>query len=156
MRAIALATLTLMLTLMGPPCARQAAASDEQTFRIHDRVASNEIEEVTTLIVDGKTIRSFHLDADDHEIAIDVTVPAAESHEFGLCGHILVRTREGATLRRAFDISGLLHDVSGRDFEAVASDAYTHFYLVDTTKSPDRPPARIEPLPGHACVPAVS
>jgi hypothetical protein len=145
-----------MATLIALPFARPAAASDEQSFRIHDRVASDEIEEVTTLIVDGRTIRSFHLDADDHEITIDVTVPVADSHEFGLCGHILVRTRDGTTIRRAFDISGLLYDVTDRDFEAVASDAYTHFYLVDTTKTPGRPPAKIEPLSGRACVPAVS
>ena len=126
----------------------------QQVFRIHDRVASDEIEEVTTLLINGKTIKSFHLDADEHEIVIDVTVPAAESHEYGLCGHILVHTVDGGVLRRAFDISGLIYDVDGRDFEAVASDSYTHFYLIDTT--PGQPPARIEPLPGHACSPAVS
>jgi hypothetical protein len=148
----ALAALTLVSLALSPLAARGAAA--QEMFRVHDRVASDEVEEVTTLIVDGKTIRSFHLDADDQEIAIDVTVPTAESHEFGLCGHILVRTTDGGTVRHAFDISGLLYDADGHDFEAVASDAYTHFYLVDITRG--RPPARIEPLPGHACTPAVS
>jgi hypothetical protein len=126
----------------------------EQSFRILDRVAADEVEEITTLIVNGRTIRSFHLDADEREIAIGVTVPTAESHEFGLCGHILIRAADGTTMRRSFDISGLLYDVDGRDFEAVASEGYTHFYLVDTT--PGRLPAKIEPLPGHACTPAVS
>jgi hypothetical protein len=130
------------------------AASADQVFRIHDRVAADEIEEVTTLIVDGKTIRSFHLDAAEREISIDVEATDADSHEFGLCGHILVRTADGAPIRRTFDISGVLYDADGRDFEAVASDGYTHFYLVDTTAG--RPPARIEPTPGHACSPAVS
>jgi hypothetical protein len=146
--------IVLLIALLGsaPLAARPAAA--QAMFRVHDRVAADEIEEVTTLLIDGKTIRSFHLDADDQEIVIDVTVPSAESHEFGLCGHILVRARDGTTMRRAFDISGLLYDVDGRDFEAVASDGYTHFYLVDTTTG--RPAAKIEPLPGHACMPAVS
>jgi hypothetical protein len=145
----ALATLVLACPLLAaaPACA-------QEMFRVHDRVASDEIEEVTTLIVDGRTIRSFHLDAEDKDIAIAVTVGSAPSHEVGLCGHILVHTSDGGTMRHAFDISALLSDADGRDYEAVASDSYTHFYLVDTT--PGRPPARIEPLPGRACSPAVS
>ena len=152
MHIAALATLAT-LVLAAPALSISPAAAQEM-FRIHDRVATDEVEEVTTLLVDGKTIRSFHLDADQPEIAITVTVASSDSHEFGLCGHILVRASDGATVRHAFDISGLLYDVDGRDFEAVASDGYTHFYMVDTT--PGRPPARIEPLPGHACTPAVS
>jgi hypothetical protein len=148
------ARIALLVALLGSTLFAAPSAHAQAMFRIHDRVAADEIEEVTTLLIDGKTIRSFHLDGDDREIVIDVTVPIAESHEFGLCGHILIRTADGTTMRRAFDISGLLYDVDGRDFEAVASDGYTHFYLVDTTAG--RPPARIEPLAGHACMPAVS
>jgi hypothetical protein len=137
-----------------PDSAPAPAGIGAETFRIVDRVAPDEIEEVTTIIVDGRTIRSFRLDDDAPAISIPVSVAPAESHEFGLCGHILVRAPDGGTVQRSFDIMERLYDVVDREFEAVASDGYTHFYLVDTTAG--RPPARIEPIPGRACNPAVS
>jgi hypothetical protein len=153
--AIAANLVLASATLPAAPDASPAPAGiGEETFRIVDRVAPDEIEEVTTVIVDGRTVRSFRLDEDTPAISIPVSVTPAETHEFGLCGHILVRAPDGTTVQRSFDIMELLHDVVDREFEAVASDGYTHFYLVDTT--PGRPPARIEPIPGRACNPAVS
>lgn len=71
-----------------------------------------------------------------------------------MCGHILVREADGTITKKAFDVSGTITDVAGRDFEAVASDDFTRFYLVDTTLG--RSPASITPRQQHACAPAVS
>jgi len=141
------------LTLAGLSCAPGAAAA-QVTFHVRDRVATDEVAELTTLYIDGQMIRSFSLDEHDRDTTITVTVPADGAHEYGLCGHIVIREPDGTTRTQAIDVTGTLGEVADRDFEAVASDDFTRFYLVDTT--PDRPPVQITPRHAHACAPATS
>jgi hypothetical protein len=132
-----------------------SAAAAEAVFRIRDRLAPDEIAEVTTVYVDDQLVRSFRLDGDAHDITVDVTVPdGAGEHHYALCGQLLLRRQDGSTRKQTFAVGGMLSDVGGREFEAFASDDFTRFYLVETTAG--RPPSVILPEETHACVPAVS
>jgi hypothetical protein len=135
-------------------CLWTGRAMADVTFRIHDQLATDEIAEVTTVVVDGQTIRSFRLDSDERTIDISVTVPDAGTHQYGFCGHLLIREADGHIVKKPFDITGEISDVADRDFEAVASDDFTRVYIVDRTLG--RPPATIRPGLARACVPAVS
>lgn len=152
-RLISTVPVALVLTIL--VWSRLAQAGDV-TFRVHDRVPEAEIEEVTTVYIDGTLAGSFHLGPDEPEIVLNVTVPDAMTHVYALCGHVDVHESNGRVRRQAFDVSGLLFDVNGRDFEAVAGDDFHEFSLADVTAGPPpvRPPVRIEAE--KACVPATS
>lgn len=129
-------------------------ASADVVFTVRDRLATIEVAEVTTLYVDGQLVRSFRLDAEEGDITIPVHVDDAARHSFGLCGHILVRDFDGHIRKQVIKVTGTLEDVANRSYEAVASNDFTRFYLVDTTDS--RPASTItnEDLP--TCSPATS
>jgi hypothetical protein len=124
------------------------------TFTVRDRLAFAEIEEVTTIHVDGRLIASFHLGAEEPDITVKVAVPEAATHRYTLCGHLFLRDTDGKTIRRDVDAAGSLHDAEGRNFEAVAGEGFTRFYLVDVT--PDRVPAEIDVETGPACAAVIS
>ena len=132
-----------------------SATADGATFHIRDRLAIDEIAEVTTVYVDGTLVRSFRLDGGDRDITIPVTVPGEVGpHHYALCGHIQIREPDGHIRTQAFAIGGTIADVEGREFEAYASDNFTHFFLIDTTAG--RIPTVIEPTETNVCTPAVS
>jgi hypothetical protein len=132
-----------------------AAADDAPTFRIRDRLAIDEVAEVTTVYVDGAMVKSFRLDGAERDVTIPVTVPDQQGpHHYALCGHIQIREPDGHVRTQAFAVGGTIADVAGREFEAYASDNFTHFFLIDTTEG--RIPTVIEPTETNVCTPAVS
>ncbi len=131
-----------------------AARADDIVFSVRDRLATVEVGEVTTLYVDGQLVRSFRLDAEQRDIEVPVRVPDNGKHSFGLCGHILVRAPDGLIRKQTIKVTGTIEDVEGRRFEAVASNDFTRFYLVDTTEG--RPAAAVVNEDNSECTPAVS
>ncbi|MBV9538960.1 MAG: hypothetical protein JOY70_08530 [Acidisphaera sp.] len=131
-----------------------ACRADAISFSIRDRLAVQEVAEVTTIYVDDILVRSFRLDSAAPDITIAVTVPSAGTHRYTLCGHILVREADGSIRTKGFAVGGTIDDVVNREFEAYASDNFTRFFLLDTT--PGRPPAKIDTGETNACTPAVS
>ncbi len=129
-------------------------AAADVMFRVRDRMASDEVAELTTLYVDGQMIRSFRLDADNRDDTVTVTVPDAGPHEYGLCGHIVIHDPDGTLRQQAIDVTGTIEDVADRDFEAIASEDFTRFYLLETTQG--REPTKLTLRKAHACAPAVS
>lgn len=138
----------------GGKIAGTPATARDVIFTVRDRLAFAEIEEVTTIHVDGRMIASFHLGAEEPDITVKVAVPDAATHRYTLCGHLILRDSDGKVIRREVDAAGSLHDAEGRNFEAVAGEGFTRFYLVDVT--PDRVPAEIDVENGPACAAVIS
>ena len=145
--------LCIALGLISPLPAR--AAAHDVSFTIRDRLAIDEVAEVTTIYVDGNLVRSFRLDSDNRDVTIPVTVvDDGEPHHYSLCGHILVREPDGHVRTQGFAVGGLIADVADRSFEAYASDNFTRFFLLDTTAG--RTPTKIQPNEINTCTPAIS
>jgi hypothetical protein len=144
-----------LLSLLAVTFVLPCAWADEVSFRIRDRLAVDEVAEVTTLYIDGTLVRSFRLDRNERDVTIPITVPDDRTaHHYALCGHIVVRDPDGQVRTKSFGVGGAIADVAGREFEAYASDNFTRFFLVDTT--PGKRPTEIDPQETNVCTPAVS
>nr|WP_321983027.1 hypothetical protein [uncultured Lichenicoccus sp.] len=127
--------LTLLLAALAPAPARAA------TFTVHDKRADRELSETTELYVDGQRVAAFALDAAHDQISLPVTVPplpgqsSADRHSYVLCGLVTVRNGSGAPEVHEVNGTGILLDPSGRNFEALAADNFTLFYLADPTNT---------------------
>lgn len=141
----------VLLALFGASVAR---AQSEATFRIHDRMDPNEIEETTAVYIETKLIRTIHLDRTHESEVVTVTVPASAAPSYALCGRITIRTPEGLAETHEVDGSGTLTDVDGRDFDAVAAEDFTVFFLADITAGRAPVPVRINRA--RSCAEALS
>lgn len=118
-----------------------ARAEGAENFRIHDHLDPLEIEETTSVYVDGQLITTFHLSADNEHESVDVHVTKSENHNYALCGRITFREPDGSVATHEVSSSGLIYDADGREYDAVASNDFTVFYLRDITEG--RPPGEI-------------
>ena len=100
------------------------------TFQVVDRRAAREVAEVTVLYVNRQQVGRFRLDGAAPDGALTVTVPAASSYEYELCGTITIRTEGGEEVRRV-NSAGTLDAVDGHVFEALGASDFTLFYLAD-------------------------
>ena len=131
-----------------------AAQAEEVSFRIHDRLDPVEIEETTSVYIDGQLIRTVHLDERHPHAIVEVRVEAGANPTYALCGSITVREPDGDVEMHTVDGSGTLTDVADRDFDAVAANDFTVFYLVDITEG--RPPVETRFNPARSCAEALS
>ena len=135
--------------------AATAARADQVTFRVHDRLDPNEIEETTSLYIDRQLVRTIHLDADHPYDVVSVTSSPGSTPSYALCGTVTIRSREtGRPETHEVDGSGTLTDVAGRDFDAVTAQDFTLFFLTDITEG--RPPAQIRINHTRSCAKPVS
>jgi hypothetical protein len=148
---------SLRIALILPPILATVAspgqAADMVTFRVLDQLGVTEVEESTAIYIDQRLIGSFHLDSQVRELSVIVTVPRAESYQYVMCGRVSTRAADGSVVDHEVNTSGVLHDVDGREFEAV-TDNFERYYIRDRTS--DAPPAPLETNTGRRCAPAVS
>lgn len=119
-----------------------ARADSSETFRIHDHLDPLEIDEITSIYVDGQLIATFRLSAENEHESVDVTVPKSESHIYALCGRITFREIDGSVATHEVSSSGTIYDAEAREYDAVASNDFTVFYLRDITEG--RPPGEVQ------------
>lgn len=131
-----------------------ARAGETVSFRIHDQRDPLEIDEVTLVYVDGGEVGRFELGPDREHASMTVTVESAERHAYALCGRVTVRRKDGSVTTREVNGAGVLVDVADREYEAVASNDFTVFYLRDVTVGRAAVPVGIERR--RACTPHVS
>jgi hypothetical protein len=141
--------LLCLFLLLGEP-----AAGGTATFRVHDHLDPNEIEETTSLYIDRALVRTIHLDGAHRDETVAVTVPQAANPAYALCGTVTIRGPDGSAETHEVDGSGLLAEVADRDFEAVAAGYFSIFYLVDVTAG--RPPTPIRINRARSCAQALS
>ena len=129
-------------------------AADGVTFRIHDHRDPAEIDETTGVYVDGREVATFHLGPErDDDVAV-VSVAGPDGHTYSLCGRITVREADGSAVLREVNGAGRISDVTDRDFDAVAANDFTVFYLRDMTTG--RPPAPVSVEPRRGCAAHIS
>jgi hypothetical protein len=131
-----------------------ASAGEPVSFRIHDHRDPVEVDEVTRVYIDGEHVGTFRLGPEREDAMITVTVPAADTHRYALCGRVTIRREDGSTVTREVNGAGVLSDVAGRDYDAVAAGDFTIFYLRDITVG--RPPAPVSSEPRRGCQPNVA
>ena len=142
----------LLITLAA---AVTAASAEQVTFRVHDRLDPNEIEETTSLYINPQLVRTIHLDAGHPYEVVSVAAPAGSAPSYALCGTVTIHAREtGSPETHEVDGSGTLTDVAGRDFDAVTAQDFTLFFLTDITEG--RPPAEIRIDHARSCEKPVS
>jgi hypothetical protein len=129
-------------------------AGGTATFRVHDHLDPNEIEETTSLYIDRTLVRTIHLDGAHRDETVVVTVPEAANPAYALCGTVTIRRPGGDAETHEVDGSGSLAEVAERDFEAVAAEDFSVFYLVDVTAG--RPPTPVRVNRARSCAQALS
>ncbi len=137
----------MVLTLAAP-------APGPVTFRVHDHRDPAEIEETTYLYVDGREVASFRLGPDRDDAVATVAVDHDGEHRYALCGRITIRGEDGGAVVREVNGAGTIADVADRDFDAIAANDFTVFFLRDIT--PGRPPAPVTAEPRRGCQPNVA
>jgi hypothetical protein len=128
-------------------------SADMVTFRVIDQLGVTEVEESTAIYIDQRLIGSFHLDSQTREQSVTVTLPRANSYQYAMCGRVTTREADGRIVDHDVNTSGTLHDVDGREFEAV-TDNFERYYMRDRTDG--TPPAALQTDLGRRCAPAVS
>jgi len=130
--------------------ARPAVAA---TFTVFDALSQDQIEEITSVYVDGELVGSFHLTLERPSDAFKVTVSNAPLHDYVMCGETIYRGADGSRESRPVNDSGALTDPDGRVYTAY-TQGYVSFFLVDTT--PGREPVPPQIHLGPRCPKAVS
>lgn len=124
------------------------------TFRVHDHRDPAEIEETTVVYIDGREVATFRLGPDRADDVATVTVDRADGHSYALCGRITVRGEDGGVVVREVNGAGSIDDVADRDFDAIAANDFTVFFLRDITEG--RPAAAVTAEPRRGCSPNVA
>lgn len=101
------------------------------SFTIHDGRASSEVSESSRLYINGQLAATFHLDlahADDTAI---IPIPLGRTDlPYTICGTITVM-KDGQAETRSVSGEGVLHNPDGRYYEAIGSDDFKDFFLMD-------------------------
>ena len=117
----------LCLPAISPARAAQATA----TLTLVDNADPTEVEEATTVFINGRLVATFVLNADHQTDEKQVVIPAARSYDYALCGRVTVRGPDGQNVTHVLDDGATLTAVDGHRFEALAGAQFTVFYLAE-------------------------
>jgi hypothetical protein len=139
MHAPSRATLLLsgILTMAGAAAApavhaaQTTQAAPTVTFTVVDNADPTEVEEATTVFINGHLVATFVLNADHQTDEKRIIVPQALVYDYALCGRVTVRGPDGKNVTHVLDDGATLRDVDGRRFEALAGADFTVFYLAE-------------------------
>lgn len=123
-------------------------------FTVTDEKSDMEISEVSRIYMDGKLASVFKLDdATRHKTVRIVTPQGRLDHIYTLCGEITIRTTDGRVETHEVSSSGILHNPDGHHFDALGSDGFKDFFLLDqqAPEASERIPGR-----GEACSAPIS
>jgi hypothetical protein len=111
--------------------AEVAPAPPTVSFTVVDNADPTEVEEATTVFINGRLVATFVLNAEHQTDEKRVIVPTAPSYDYALCGRVTVRGPEGKNVTHVLDDGATLTSVEGRRFEALAGAEFTVFYLAE-------------------------
>lgn len=126
-------------------------AQTAPNFQVHDTKAPEEISEVSRLYLEGKLVATFRLNLTHTDETKTITLPLGRtSMHYALCGEITI-IHNGHTETHSVSSAGALHHPEGHLLEAVGTQHFTDFFLVDyddaMTATHDRGPALVCALP---------
>ncbi|WP_152613212.1 hypothetical protein [Inquilinus limosus] len=108
------------------------AASKDSRFRIVDELGPDQVEELITVAIDGRTIGILHITKDDPVAELQVKVPAGRPARYELCGFLIVQTPEGTRRQHPINHTGTIENADGRVLKAFNQNNEI-FYLQDGT-----------------------
>jgi hypothetical protein len=108
------------------------AAPKDSRFRIVDELGPDQIEELITVAIDGRTIGILHITKDNPVAELQVKVPAGRPARYELCGFLIVRTPEGTRRQHPINHTGTIENADGRVLKAFNQNNEI-FYLQDGT-----------------------
>jgi hypothetical protein len=129
--AFAMPTFALLSACHAACAAEVAQAPPTVDFTVVDNADPTEVEEATTVFINGRLVATFVLNADHLTDEKRVIVPKAPSYDYALCGRVTVRGPEGKNVTHVLDDGATLTNVEGRRFEALAGAEFTVFYLAE-------------------------
>jgi len=125
------AVLALTLGIVAAAAPAGAAPKDSR-FRIVDELGPDQIEELITVGIDGRTIGILHITKDNPVAELQVKVPAGRPARYELCGFLIVKTPEGARQQHPINHTGTIENADGRVLKAFNQNNEI-FYLQDGT-----------------------
>ena len=125
------------------------AAEGMVNLRIVDETDPAEVEETTSVFINGELAATFRLDATHPSIERTIAVPVADTYDYALCGRITVRKADGHTETHVLDDGATLAKVDGMRFEALAAQDFTTFYLSELRDGTRGPPPDLHKT--HVC-----
>ncbi len=144
------------LFAVGAILASTQAIADDATIhlQIADGLSPQQVEEEIAISINHVPVGTLKVNADKTKDTLTVTVPAAKTYHYDLCGHLKQRAAGGKVVERKIDNGGNFAELDGRILTAYNSNAVV-FYLVDETNG------QLSALPslltaGHSCGAAVA
>ena len=140
------------------PLARVCAAEAGRptvTFQVEDELTDSQTDEDITVTINDVPVASLKLDARKPQDSFKVTLPAAQSYHYDLCGQMNDRKADGTVWKHVIDHGGELGELDGHLLVPATISAETVFFLLDRTPdTPFRPARKI--TAGHSCSRALS
>ncbi|MBR2124163.1 MAG: hypothetical protein IJ934_03155 [Acetobacter sp.] len=107
-------------------------------FLLLNQKADHEISETIRVYLNGVPVATFRLD-ENHQnaiIPVSFTNKPTQSHNtlditYTLCGSIIFLNKEGQTITRIIDSTGVLHNPDGHRFYITGAKNFTESYLFD-------------------------
>ncbi|MDF7674906.1 hypothetical protein PT277_06155 [Acetobacteraceae bacterium ESL0709] len=101
------------------------------SFTVLDRRADDEVSEVSRLYVNGTLATTFVLSMNHDSQQVVIPVPLGRVDvPYVLCGEITIN-RNGHIETHRVSSEGKLHNPAGHSYEAVGTDNFNDFYLID-------------------------
>lgn len=101
------------------------------SFTVHDGRAPDELSESSRLYLNGQLAATFHLDLAHADDTATIPIPLGRVDiPYSLCGTITVM-QNGHPETRNVSGEGVLHSPDGHYYEAVGSDTFKDFFLLD-------------------------
>ncbi|WP_081563212.1 MULTISPECIES: hypothetical protein [Acetobacteraceae] len=101
------------------------------SFTVHDGRAPDEVSESTRLYLNGHLAAIFHLDLAHADDSAVIPLPLGRVDiPYTLCGTVTVM-HDGKAETRDVSGDGVLHNPDGHYFEAVGSENFRDFFLMD-------------------------
>ncbi|QDH23945.1 hypothetical protein D5366_00170 [Neokomagataea tanensis] len=121
----------LLSSILVAAAAPEARAQTLPSFQVHDTKAPEEISETSRLYVDGKLAATFRLNLAHTDETKTIPLPVGRTTmSYALCGEITI-IHDGRQETHSVSSAGMLHHPEGRVLEAVGSQHFTEFFLVD-------------------------
>ncbi len=103
------------------------------SFTVHDGRAPDEVSESTRLYLNGHLAATFRLDLAHADDTATIPLPLGRVDiPYTLCGTVTVM-HDGHAETRDVSGEGVLHNPDGHYFEAVGSENFKDFFLMDET-----------------------
>jgi len=114
------------------------AGATEDQLRIVDELGPDQVEELISVGIDGRTVGVLHITKDRPIAEFTVTVPAGRPLHYELCGFLIVETPEGGRRQHPVNHTGTIENGAGRELRAFNQNSEI-FFLQDG--APDDPDA---------------